>query len=126
MKKYLCTKICVAIFMVICLPAAVLATGFKFRIKNNGKNKLAVFYRINEHSGDVKVKPLFSLDPAQMKEKEISLKKGDTIAFYGQDTEDQTSITIKRDYATLSQQKNAVYTIPIIIPEKTNTSFESL
>jgi hypothetical protein len=114
------------IVFALLLPALSFATSFKFRIKNNSKNKVAVFYRVNERSGDFKVKPLFSLDPQQIKEKEISIKKGDTLAFYGQDSEDQTSIIVKRDFATLDKTKSPIYDISILIPEKTNTSFESL
>lgn len=108
------------------LPATTFASGFKFKIRNTAKNKVAVFYRINEKSGDFKVKSLFSLNPGEIKEKELSIKKGDTIAFYAQDTEEQTSVTIKRDFAALDRDRKAVTDIPIIIPEKTNTSFESL
>lgn len=110
----------------VMLPFVSMATGFKFRINNPGKNKVAVFYRINQHGGEVRVRPLFNLDPGQVKDKELSIRKGDTIAFYGQDSEDQTSITIRRDFAALDKQKSTVQNIQIIVPEKTNTSFESL
>lgn len=126
MKNYSYTRLYLLILTCVCLPIISFASGIKFRIKNTGKNKVAVFYRLNTPSGDLKVKPLFSLDPGQMKEKELSLKKGDTVAFYGQDNEDQISVMIKRDYSTLASNKKALYDIPIIIPEKTNTSFESL
>jgi hypothetical protein len=114
------------LLLLLLLPQLTFASGFKFNIKNTGKNRVAVFYRLNQKSGNVKVKAIFSLEPGQLKEKEISLSKGDTIAFYGQDSEEQTSITVKRDYATLEKTKHTVFAIPIIVPEKTSTNFESL
>ena len=114
------------LFCLFFLPQLTFATGFKFNIKNTGKNRVAVFYRLNEKSGKVKVKPVFNLEPGQLREKEISLSKGDTIAFYGQDSEDQASVTVKRDYATLEKNKHTVFAIPIMVPERTSTNFESL
>jgi hypothetical protein len=97
------------LLLLLLLPQLTFASGFKFNIKNTGKNRVAVFYRLNQKSGNVKVKAIFSLEPGQLKEKEISLSKGDTIAFYGQDSEEQTSITVKRDYATLEKKLNTQY-----------------
>ena len=126
MKKHLFSQYLLVIICINLLPALAIAGGFKFRVKNSGKNKVAVFYRVYERSGNSKVKSLFSLDPQQSKEKDISISKGDTIAFYGQDSEDQTSVMVKRTYATLQKAKNGTFDIPIIIPEKISTSFESL
>ncbi len=102
------------------------AIGFKFKIKNTAKTNVAVFYRINKKSGGFKLKTLMNLKPGEEKVKEVSVEKGDTVAFYGQDAEDQTSVTVKRDFATLAQNKSTVYYIPIIIPEKQTSNFESL
>lgn len=116
------------IFIITCLifPSISFASGFKFRISNTAKTKVAVFYKLTDHSGNFKIKSLFSLEPRTMREKEISLKKDDTISFYAQDAEDQTSVTVKKNFTELLLQKNAVINVPILIPEKTNTSFESL
>lgn len=126
MKKYLSVGNLSVIICINLLPVLAFAGGFKFKIKNEGKTKVAVFCRIYEKSGSFKVKSLFSLDPQQVKQKDISIRKGDTLAFYGQDSEDQISVMVKRDYATLEKTRNATFSIPIIIPEKINTSFESL
>ena len=108
------------------LPVIANATGFKFKIKNTAKTNLAVFYRINKKSGNFKVKSLFSLKPGEERIKDISIDKGDTVAFYGQDAEDETSVTVRKDFASLIQNKNTVYYIPIIVPEKQTSNFESL
>lgn len=108
------------------LPFSVKAGGFKFKIKNTTKTVVTVFYRIDKKSGDFKVKSLFKLAPGEEKIKDISLKKEDTLAFYGQDAEDQTSVLIKRDYEFLNKKKDAINYIPIIIPIKETTNFESL
>jgi len=108
------------------LPVIANAAGFKFKIKNTAKTNLAVFYRINKKSGNFKVKTLFSLKPGEERIKDISIDKGDTVAFYGQDAEDETSVTVRKDFASLIQNKNTVYYIPIIVPEKQTSNFESL
>lgn len=113
-------------WLCLLLPLTAAASGFKFRIRNTTKNKVAVFYRLNERDGRVRIKAVFSLEPGQVREKELSLRKGDTIAFYGQDSEDQTSVSIKKDFAAVEKIKSQLIDVPIIIPEKTNTSFESL
>jgi hypothetical protein len=108
------------------LTSTVFATGFKFKIKNTAKTNVAVFYRINKKSGGFKVKTLLNLKLGEEKIKDVSVDKGDTVIFYGQDAEDQTSVMIKKDFNTLNQNKSTVYYIPIIIPEKQTTNFESL
>ncbi|MCJ8208315.1 hypothetical protein MUY27_01255 [Mucilaginibacter sp. RS28] len=124
-NTYLTLRVVIAIAF-FCLPVYSKATSFKFRIKNEGKSKVAVFYRMMEPSGSLQVKAIFSLDPGEIRERDVTLKKGDTVSFYGQDTEDQLSVPIKRDYETLQKNKKEVTDIPIIVPEKVNTSFESL
>jgi hypothetical protein len=108
------------------LTSTVFAASFKFKIKNTAKTNIAVFYRINKKSGGFKVKTLLNLKPGEEKIKDVSVDKGDTVIFYGQDAEDQTSVMIKKDFNTLNQNKSTVYYIPIIIPEKQTTNFESL
>ena len=108
------------------LPFLVNAEGFKFKVKNTTKNVVTVFYKVSKKSGNFKVRSLIKLSPGDEKIKEVSLAKGDTISFYGQNAEDETSAIVRRDFATLIRQKDEVYYIPIIIPEKENTSFESL
>ncbi len=108
------------------LPFAANAGGFKFKVKNTTKNVVNVFYKVSKKSGNFKVRSLIKLAPGDEKIKEVSLSKGDTISFYGQNSEDETSAIVKRDFTTLNRQKNEIYYIPIIIPEKENTSFESL
>jgi len=117
-----------AMLVIICLfiPMLSFAHGFKFKIKNTSQSDVAVFYKISKKSGDIKLKALLKLKPGEEKIKEIALSKGDTIAFYGQDAEDQTSVTIKRDYATLEQDPDKMVAIPIIIPLKQSSNFESL
>ncbi|WCT11752.1 hypothetical protein [Mucilaginibacter jinjuensis] len=107
-------------------PLLANAESFKFKVKNTDKTNVVVFYKINKKSGGYKLKSLLSLKPGEEKIKEISLNKADTIAFYGQDPEEQTSVIVKKDFATLIQNKNQVVYIPIIIPEKQATNFESL
>ena len=102
------------------------AGDFKFKLKNTAKNTVAVFCRINKKSGKFKVKALLSLKPGEERMKNVSVGKGDTILFYGQDSEDQTSLTIKKDFTFLEQNKKSVNYIPIVVPEKQTTSFESL
>jgi hypothetical protein len=118
--------ILVIVLLVIVIPFAARADGFKFRLKNTAKTNLAVFYRISKKGGGFKVKAFLNLKPGEEKLKEISLNKGDTIAFYGQDAEDNTSVTVKKDFAYLKQQKSPVCYIPIIVPEKQASNFESL
>ena len=108
------------------LTSTAFAASFKFKIKNTAKTNVAVFYRINKKSGVFKVKTLLNLKPGEEKIKDVSVEKDDTVIFYGQDAEDQTSVMIKKDFNTLNQNKSTVYYIPIIIPEKQTTSFESL
>jgi len=114
------------LLLFITLPIFANANGFKFKIKNTAKTNVAVFYKINEKSGGFKLKALFNLKPGEMREKELNVKKDDTIAFYGQDAEDQTSVTLKRPFDVLNQNRSTVYYIPIIIPEKQESNFESL
>lgn len=115
------------IALLMCLmPFIVNAEGFKFRVKNTTKNVVTVFYRINKKSGDYKLRSLVKLAPGEEKVKEVSVSKGDTIGFYGQDADNQTSVIISRNFTTLAKQKDQVYYIPIIIPEKESSNFESM
>ncbi|HEY2583862.1 MAG TPA: hypothetical protein VGI43_18780 [Mucilaginibacter sp.] len=120
------TKLKALIFFLSLLPFLAKADGFKFKIKNTTKNVVSVFYKISKKSGDFKIRPLAKLAPGEEKIKEVSVGKSDTVSFYGQNAEDQTSAIVKRDFETLSEQKDEIYYIPIIIPEQENTSFESL
>jgi hypothetical protein len=112
--------------ILIFLPWYAGAEGFKFKIKNTTKNNVAVFYKVSKKNGNFKVKALTSLKPGEERLKDISLAKGDTIFFYGQNSEDETSVMVKKDFASLDHSKNAITYIPIIIPEKQTSSFESL
>jgi hypothetical protein len=121
--------ICTIALLVLFFSLASLrvnAESFKFKIKNTTKNVVTVFYKINKKSGDFKVRSLVKLAPGDERQKEVSVGKSDTVYFYGQDGEDQTSAIVKKDYETLSQDKDQIYYIPIVIPEKENTNFESL
>lgn len=102
------------------------ADGFKFKIKNTAKTNVTVFYKISKKSGDFKLKSLARLQAGEELIKSVSIGKGDTIAFYGQNPGDVTSAIVKKDYITLSKTKNEVTLIPIIIPDKADASFESL
>lgn len=115
---------CMMLLMTV-VPLLVRADNFKFKLKNMAKTNVAVYCRINKKSGNFKLKALLSLKPGEEKIKDVSVSKGDTVAFYGQDPEEQTSILVKRDYNTL-KHNNAIEYIPIIIPEKQSTNFESL
>jgi hypothetical protein len=108
------------------LPFFVRAEGFKFKIKNTAKTNVAVFCRISRKKGAFKLKTLLNLKPGEEREKNISIDKGDTIAFYGQDAEEQTSVMIKKTYALLEQDSRTTYYIPIIIPQKETSNFQSL
>ncbi|MDB5090680.1 MAG: hypothetical protein JWR09_4674 [Mucilaginibacter sp.] len=114
------------LIVLLSFPFLANAKGFKFKIKNTAKTNVAVFYKISEKSGKFKLKALLKLKPGEEKIKEVAVSKGDTIAFYGQDAEDQTSLTIKKDFALLDQSKDQLLYIPIIIPEKQTSNFESL
>lgn len=108
------------------LPVFASAKGYKFKIKNTAKTNVAVFYKISKSSGNFKLKTLLKLKPGEEKIKEVSVSNGDTVTFYGQDAEDETSVTIKRDYTALQQNGDKVVYVPIIIPEKQTSNFESL
>jgi hypothetical protein len=122
--KFNLLKITVFIFCLI--PLLANAESFKFKVKNTTKNVVTVFYKISKKSGNFKVKLLLKLAPGEEKVKEVSVSKADTVSFYGQNAEDETSAIVRKDFATLIKQKNQVYYIPIVIPQKENTSFESL
>src|SRR6201996_2833402 len=107
-------------------PFLVKADGFKFKIKNTDKTGVSVFYKITKRSGKFKLKALTNLKAGEEKIKDVSVGKGDTISFYGQDAEDETSMIIKKDFSTLEANKDAISYIPIVIPEKQSTNFESL
>ncbi|WP_184545796.1 hypothetical protein [Mucilaginibacter sp. FT3.2] len=112
--------------LLLALPFFSMADGFKFKLKNTSQTNVAVFYKLNKKSGSVKLKALLNLKPGEQRVKEISVGKGDTIAFYGQDAEDNTSVMIRKDFAFLkANSKDGCY-IPIIIPEKQSSNFESL
>jgi hypothetical protein len=114
------------IILCLLLSVTTFATGFKFKIKNTSKTNVAVFYKVDEKSGVSRLKALFSLKPGEERIKELTVKKEDTVVFYGQDAEDQSSVMVRRDYAMLAKAKDQVFYIPIIVPEKENTNFESL
>lgn len=116
----------IACFLFSLKPSSVNAEGFKFKIKNTTKGSVSVFYKISKKSGNFKVKALLKLGAGEERIKSVSLGKDDTIAFYGQDSEDQTSIVVKKNFSFLKANKNTVAYIPIVIPQKQNTSFESL
>ena len=116
----------IIILLACLLPFLSNAEGFKFKVRNTTKNELTVFYKISKKSGNFKLKSLVKLKPQEEKIKEVSISKGDTISFYGQDPEDQTSAIVRKDFTTLNQQKDEIYYIPIIIPEKESANFESL
>jgi len=108
------------------LPFLSQATSFKFKIRNNTKSTVTVFYKISEKSGNFKLRSLAKLKPDEERIKDISVGKGDTIAFYGQDPEDQTSAIVKKTYEMLDTHKSTIFYVPIIIPEKISQNFESL
>lgn len=116
----------IVIFSFCFLPFLAKAEGFKFNVKNSSKNVVTVFYKIRKRSGDYKLRSLVKLAPGEEKLKDVSVSKGDTIEFYGQDAQDQTSVIIRRDYEFLSKQKDQVNYIPIMIPEKESSNFESM
>ncbi|MBS1502284.1 MAG: hypothetical protein JST32_09510 [Bacteroidetes bacterium] len=112
--------------LLIFLSWSARAEGFKFRIKNTGKGQISVFYRVAHKSGKFKVKALMNLRPGEEKLKDISLSKGDTIFFYGQNAEEETSVMVRKDFTSLEKTRDKPTYIPIIIPEKQTSSFESL
>src|SRR6201996_5931033 len=118
----------IAVILLLCcsLPFLAKANDFKFKVRNTTKNELTVFYKISKKNGAFKLKPLVKLKPAEEKIKDVSVAKGDTISFYGQNGEDETSAIVRRSYEMLNQHKEEVFYIPIIIPEKESANFESL
>jgi len=119
-------KLKIIAFAAIAMPFVANAEGIKFNIKNTTKNVVTVFYKIDKKSGVYKLRSLVKLAPGEERLKEVSISKGDTIEFYGQDPQDQTSVIIRRDYDLLDKNKDQVYDIPILIPEKENSNFESM
>ncbi|MEO8885099.1 MAG: hypothetical protein ABI367_03490 [Mucilaginibacter sp.] len=117
-------SILLILVVVFALPFLAVAGGFKFKLKNTSKATVTVFYKISKKSGDFKLKSLARLLAGEETTKSVSVNKGDTIAFYGQNPEDETSAIVKKDYESLS--KNQVMLIPIVIPEKDNANFETL
>jgi hypothetical protein len=121
-----------SVLLTLCLitlftqPSVVLADSIKFKIKNASKNSLTVFYRISKKNGNFKLKSLGHFKPKEEDVRNISIKKGDTIAFYGQDQEDETSAIVKKYYTALQKHPDEIVYIPIVIPEKESASFESL
>jgi len=107
-------------------PLFASSYGFKFKIKNTAKTNVSVFCRISQKKGGFKLRSLLSLKPGEEREKNISVDKGDTVAFYGQDAEEQTSVIIKKTFTLLEQNSHTIYYIPIIIPQKETSSFQSL
>ncbi len=114
------------LFALFYIPGLANAEGFKFKIKNTTKNQVNVFYKITKKSGEFKLKSLLKLKAGEEKIKEISLGKADTISFYGQDPEDETSAIVRKNFELLSKQKDEIYYIPIIIPQKESANFESV
>jgi hypothetical protein len=119
-------SILIILTLLLSIPLLAGAEGFKFKIKNTAKTNVAVYYKIMKKSGNFKVKALFNLKPGEERIKEVSVNKGDTLTFYGQNAEDENSVMVKRDFEFLEQNKETVNYIPIIVPEKQVTQFESI
>lgn len=114
------------ITLVMFLPTLAFADGFKFKIRNLGKSDISVFYKVTKKSGKFKLKALVNLKPGEEKIKQVSVGKGDTISFYGQNVEDETSVIVKKNFTTLKNDQDKINYVPIIIPARQNTNFESL
>lgn len=125
LKKFRNPSAILAIFFIY-FPGISFAHGFKFKLKNTSKTDVAVFYKVSKKSGSAKIKALMNLKPGEEKLKDIKVDKEDTVAFYGQDTENNTSVMIKKDYNSLEKNKDGVCYVPIIVPQKENSNFESL
>lgn len=115
-----------ALLCLLLIPFLSKADGFKFKIRNTDKTAVSVFCKITKKSGKFKLKPLVNLKPGEERIKDVSVSKGDTVAFYGQDAEDETSIVVKKDFTDLEKNKDAISYVPIVIPQKQNANFESL
>lgn len=126
LKHFFSPKSGFTVLMLCLLPALLKAEDFKFNVKNTTKSVVTVFYKIDKKSGVYKLKTLVKLAPGEQKIKDVSLAKGDTIEFYGQDPQDQTSVIIRRDFALLNKTKDQVFDVPIVIPEKESSNFESM
>src|ERR1700757_5367376 len=85
-------KLKIIVLLACIMPFFANADGIKFNIKNTTKNVVTVFYKIDKKSGVYKLRSLVKLAPGEQKLKEESISKGDTIEFYGQDAQDQTSV----------------------------------
>src|SRR4051812_18655189 len=83
--------------VVFALPFLAAADGFKFKLKNTSKATVTVFYKVSKRSGDFKLKSLARLLAGEETVKSVSVNRGDTIAFYGQNPEDETSAIVKKD-----------------------------
>lgn len=125
LKKFSIPSAIMAI-SVVCFPGTSFAHGFKFKLKNISKTDVAVFYKVSKKSGSAKIKALMNLKPGEEKLKDIKVDKEDTVAFYGQDAENNTSVMIKRDYNSLEKNKDGICYVPIIVPQKESSNFESL
>jgi hypothetical protein len=115
-----------SLFFLICLPALVYGESFKFRVRNTSPKNLKIYYKLTKKSGSFKVRSLFNLKSDEERMDDISVGKGDTIAFYGQDVEDEISIVVKKDFGYLTALKGKVISIPIVFPVKESANFESL
>lgn len=114
------------IFLITAVSFSGKADGFKFKLKNTSGAALSVFYKINKRKGDFKSRELFRLKAGEERIRDISVSRGDTISFYGQDAEGQTSVMVKRTFDLLKQNSHTIYYIPVIIPQKQSSSFETL
>jgi hypothetical protein len=112
--------------ILILLPILSKADNFKFKLKNASRTELTVFYQITKESGNSKVHSLFKMQSLEERIKELNLKLGDTVSFYGQNTQNETTPIIKRNYEELFNLSGKEILIPLVIAEKQSASFESL
>ncbi len=130
MKKIILTlfKLYQSLFVLISLLSCIVlkAENFKFKFQNTSKTKLTVYSQIFKSNGSSRVHLLIKLEPSEVKIKALKIDEGDTICFYATNSENQTTPLLKKSYEKLKMAQEGEISIPLIIPEKESSNFESL
>jgi len=115
-----------SILFILFFSNSIHAENFRFKFKNVSRSELTVYYQVIKESGNTKVHSLFKIQPSEERIKTLNLKIGDTVSFYGQNTQNESTPIIKKNYDELFDLKGKDVIISLVIPEKQSASFESL
>jgi len=124
--KLLMVRLLPSLLLLLCLSNLIHAENFRFKFKNASKSGLTIYYQIFRESGNSKVHSLFKIQPAEERIKILNLKVGDTVSFYGQNTQNESTPIIKKNYDELFSWIGKDIRIALVVPEKQSASFESL